>query len=78
MDGYPARKSATDFRLLLNAGSDVHGPREVAFSPYPFDVHPLQVEISYKRLPAAPFDDLESFRRAYWQAENCLLTYTLC
>jgi hypothetical protein len=53
------------------------GDWEVAVAPYPFDVRPLRVQIGYKVLPEAPFTSLEQFRRAYFQAENRLLTYTL-
>jgi len=53
------------------------GAREVAMAPYPFDVHPLTVQIGYKELPDTPFADEESFRRAYFQAEQKLMTYTL-
>ena len=50
---------------------------EVALSPYPLDTRPLEVQIAYKALPEARYPDLEAFRRAYFQAENKLLTYTL-
>ena len=53
------------------------GAREVAMAPYPFDVHPLTVQIGYKELPDTPFADQESFRRAYFQADQKLMTYTL-
>jgi hypothetical protein len=53
------------------------GAREVAMAPYPFDVRPLTVQIGYKELPDTPFADQESFRRAYFQADQKLMTYTL-
>jgi hypothetical protein len=52
------------------------GEREVALTPYPFDTRPLRMEIPYKVLPKTHFDDLADFRRAYFQAETRLLTYT--
>ncbi len=50
---------------------------EVALSPYPLDTRPLEVQIAYKALPEARYPDQETFRRAYFQAENKLLRYTL-
>ena len=46
-------------------------------TPYPLDTRPLEVRIAYKSLPEARYPDQEAFRRAYFQAENKLLTYTL-
>jgi len=53
------------------------GDWEVALDPYPFDVHPLQVQIGYKDLGGETYASQEDFRRAYFQAESKLLTYTL-
>jgi hypothetical protein len=52
-------------------------PRRVALDPYPFDVRPLKVQLSSKRLPAARFADLASFRRAYFKAPTELLEFEL-
>lgn len=54
-----------------------HGEWEVAFSPYPFDHRPLQVQIGYKALPAEHYASQEAFERAYFQADQRLMTYTL-
>jgi Protein of unknown function (DUF3891) len=53
------------------------GPRTVAFDPYPFDVRPCRVQLTYKRLPAATFPSLEAFRRAYFQAGTQLMEFEL-
>jgi len=53
------------------------GPRRVAFDPYPFDVRPCRVQLSFKRLPKTTFADLESFQRGYFQAENDLMIFEL-
>ena len=45
------------------------GPRRVAFDPYPFDVRPCRVQLTYKTVPRARFDDVEAFRRAWFGAE---------
>src|SRR5579884_680131 len=53
------------------------GDGRVAFDPYPFDVRPLKVQISSKRLAQLSFPDLQAFQRAYFQAETHLLEYEL-
>lgn len=53
------------------------GDWEVVLAPYPFAARPLQVQIGYKRLDRDSFGSLDEFRRAYFQAESRLLTYTL-
>jgi hypothetical protein len=45
------------------------GPRRVEFAPYPFDVRPLRVQLTLKRLPQASYPDVEAFRRAWFGAE---------
>jgi hypothetical protein len=49
----------------------------VEFKPYPFNVHPLKVQIMCKHLPAASFCDEANFRRLYFQASNQFLQYEL-
>jgi hypothetical protein len=44
------------------------GPRRVVFDPYPFDVRPCHVQLTFKRLAATTFSGVEAFRRAYFQA----------
>jgi hypothetical protein len=51
--------------------------RKVAFDPYPFDVRPARVQLAYKQLPQTTFPDQETFRRAYFQAENKLMEFEL-
>ena len=53
------------------------GDWEVALTPYPFGTRPLRVQIGYKLLPGAGYASQDEFRRAYFQAESRLLTYTL-
>jgi hypothetical protein len=53
------------------------GDWEVALDPYPFDVRPLHVQIGYKDLDRESYASLEDFRRAYFQADSKLLSYTL-
>ncbi|HXQ51919.1 MAG TPA: DUF3891 family protein [Stellaceae bacterium] len=52
-------------------------PRRVALDPYPFDVRPLTVQLTSKRLAATRFPDLASFRRAYFQAPTELMEFEL-
>ena len=53
------------------------GRGRVAFEPYPFDARPCRVQLAFKRLPNSSFADLESFRRAYFQAEHELMQFEL-
>lgn len=52
------------------------GESSAIIDPYPFDVSPLCVEISGRRLPAGPFKDQEDLNQT-WRAENSqTLTFT--
>jgi hypothetical protein len=53
------------------------GPRRVAFDPYPFDVRPCRAQLAFRTVPRATFEDLESFRRAWFQADVGLLNFEL-
>jgi hypothetical protein len=53
------------------------GDHQVRFDPYPFDLHPLKIQINCMRLPTSAYPDLESFQRAYFQAEHGILEYEL-
>jgi hypothetical protein len=53
------------------------GPRKVAFDPYPFDVRPCRVQLSYKTVPRATYEDVEAFRKAWFQAEVGLMEFEL-
>ena len=53
------------------------GPRQVAFDPYPFDVRPCRVQLSFKQVPRASFEDVEAFRRAWFRADVGLMEFEL-
>lgn len=53
------------------------GASQVAFEPYPFDVPRCRVQLAFKRLPRTSFENVEAFRRAYFQAENELMRFEL-
>jgi hypothetical protein len=53
------------------------GPRRVAFDPYPFDVRPCTVQLSYKRVARRRFENVEAFRRAWFQADVAVMEFTL-
>jgi hypothetical protein len=53
------------------------GPRTVAFDPYPFDVRPCRVQLTFKRLAATAFPSVEAFRRAYFQAGTEVMEFEL-
>jgi len=53
------------------------GPRTVAFDPYPFDVRPCRVQLSYRRVPRTRYEDHEAFRKAWFQAEVGLMEFEL-
>jgi len=45
------------------------GPRRAAFDPYPFDVRPCRAQLAFKRVDRSTFEDVEAFRRAWFQAD---------
>jgi hypothetical protein len=51
--------------------------RQVRFDPYPFNQHPLHVQIGCLRLPTSSYSDVEAFHRAYFQAPRELLEFEL-
>jgi hypothetical protein len=53
------------------------GPRQVVFDPYPFDVRPCRVQLSFKRVPQSTFEDVEAFRRAWFGANVGLMEFEL-
>jgi hypothetical protein len=53
------------------------GPKRIAFDPYPFDARPCRVQLSFKRVARRSFDDVEAFRRAWFQAEVGLMEFEL-
>lgn len=53
------------------------GPRTVAFDPYPFDVRPCRVQLAYRTVPRARYEDTEAFRKAWFQADVGLFEFEL-
>ena len=53
------------------------GPRKVAFEPFPFARRPCEVQLAYRRLPATTYPDLDTFRRAYFQARVEVMDFEL-
>jgi hypothetical protein len=53
------------------------GDRRVAFDPYPFDVRPCRVQLTYKTVPRSIFEDVEAFRRAWFGAEVGVFEFEL-
>jgi hypothetical protein len=53
------------------------GPRRVAFDPYPFDSRPCRAQLAFRRVARSTFDDLESFRRAWFQADAGVIDFEL-
>jgi Protein of unknown function (DUF3891) len=51
--------------------------RTVGFDPFPFNHRPCSVQLSYRLLPAQIYPDLDSFRRAYFQAPVDLMNFEL-
>jgi Protein of unknown function (DUF3891) len=49
----------------------------ITFSPYPFDVRPLKIQLRVKSLPAARFNNDEDFRKGYFQARNDWIEFEL-
>jgi hypothetical protein len=53
------------------------GPAQVSCVPYPFDVHPLHVQLLCKRLRKATYENVSEFRRAYSGGEQELCKFEL-
>ena len=53
------------------------GPRTVAFDPYPFDVRPCRVQLVQRTVPRSTYEDVEAFRKAWFQAEVGLIEFEL-
>ena len=53
------------------------GANRVAFDPYPFDVRPCRVQLTFKRVARRTFEDVEAFRRAWFQAEVGVMEFAL-
>jgi hypothetical protein len=69
---YDGKKENT-VRLSMRA----LGPRKVAFEPFPFANRSTEVQLAYRRLPAATYPDLDAFRRAYFQARVEVMNFEL-
>ena len=52
-------------------------PGRVAFGPYPFGSQPCHVQLAFRRLPKSSYENVEAFRRAYFQAEHQLMRFEL-
>jgi len=53
------------------------GPRRVAFDPYPFDVRPCHVQLAYRTVARSSYEDVESFRKAWFQADVGIMDFEL-
>lgn len=76
LEPVPVRYGAAgkdDIRMTMQ----VRAPRQVAFTPYPFDREGLRVQLYYKRLPTANFASDEAFRQAYFKAESDMMVFEL-
>ncbi len=51
--------------------------RKVAFDPFPFDRRSCEVQLSCRRLPTIVYENLDTFRRAYFQAPVELMNFEL-
>lgn len=60
-------------RLTMHA----QGGGRVAFEPFPFASRPLKIQLSFRRLPATTYPDLDAFRRAYFRAELGVMTFEI-
>lgn len=53
------------------------GEHKIAIDPYPFDVSPLRVQLSARRLSQSKFKDQDAFRKAYYQAPLEMMEFEL-
>ena len=53
------------------------GAKRVAVDPYPFDVRPCRVQLSFKRVAQRTFENVEAFRRAWFQADVGVMEFEL-
>lgn len=44
------------------------GAKRVVFDPYPFDARPCRGQLSFKRVAQRTFENVEAFRRPWFQA----------
>jgi len=51
--------------------------RQVSIEPYPFATRPRPIQLAFKKLTHARFEDEASFREAYLQAENDIARFEL-
>jgi hypothetical protein len=72
----PAKYSSngnSGIKMTMHAESKTR----VAFSPYPFDVRPLKVQLRLKHLPGTTFDGDRAFRKSFFQAHNETIEFEL-
>lgn len=67
----------TDASGFVRLSMRALGERRVAFEPFPFAERPLTIQLACHRLPATTYPDLDSFRRAYFQAALELMTFEI-
>ena len=72
-----ARRARASSPGVCLGPSLAEGPRQVAFDPYPFDVRPCRVQLSFKQPPQSTFEDVEAFRRAWFGANVGLIEFEL-
>ncbi len=72
----PTAYGAAKFSGLRMTMTPVSASR-VEFAPYPFDVRPLSIQFTRRRLRAGRFADQAQFRRAYFQAPLELAAFEL-
>ena len=60
--------------LIINMHRTPVGSGKVSFDPYPFDLRPCRVQLLSRRLPKTSYENVETFRRAYF---SMLIRYRL-
>ena len=53
------------------------GPQKVTFDPYPFDMRPCRVQLTYKQLEKDTFRTTDEFRKAYFQAGSKIVEFEI-
>jgi hypothetical protein len=53
------------------------GERRVVFDPYPFDVRPCRAQLTFRRVTRTAFEDVATFRRAWFQADVGVMEFEL-
>lgn len=53
------------------------GPRKVKFDPFPFDLRPCHIQLTYKKMPKNTYANVAEFRKAYFQAGTQVMDFEL-